>query len=251
MTFKIERSYWQRDIKRRDYAEAIGKSVLITLVMAYLFYHSWLGVPLLLPIGYCYYLICKKECLIQKREEFQRQFQEALQSLTTSLNVGYSMENALREVLKEMKLLYGQDAAMIRELTYITRQLEMNITVEQALMEFAVRVEVEDVRTFVTVFGMTKRTGGDMIAVLRSTVEKLCTKMEVMREIQTLVAAKRMEFQIMSVIPIGIIIYMKMSFSEFMSVLYGNVVGVIVMSICLGMYITAYYLGKTMLEIEV
>lgn len=251
MIFKIEKSYWQQDIKRKEYVLAAGKSIFITVVMAYLFYRSWIGAVVLSPVAFFYYRMCRRECLERKQQEFEEQFKEALRALTTALNVGYSIENAMREVLKEMKILYGKDTMIIRELTYIVRQLEMNITVEQAFREFAGRVDVEDVRTFVMVFGVTKRNGGDMISILRNTIEKICMKMEVRQEIQTLVAAKKMEFRIMSVIPVGIIIYMKISFSEFMSILYGNTGGAVIMSICLGIYLAAYYLGKTMLEIEV
>lgn len=216
-----------------------------------MFYQSWIAVFLLSPIGFMYYRMWKKECFKCKEQVFREQFKEAMQSLITALNVGYSIENAMRGTLKEMKILYGEDASIIRELGYIVRQLEMNITVEQALAEFAFRVGVEDVGAFVTVFVITKRNGGDMITVLRNAVEKICVKIEVKQEIQTLIAAKKMEFQIMSIIPVGMIVYMKLSFSQFMSVLYGNTAGVIIMSICLVIYFGAFYLGKTMLEIEV
>lgn len=251
MNFRIEKSYWQQDIKRKDMAVAVGKSILILVGLAYLFYHSLFGVFLLAPVAYVYFCMERKECEECKCQEFKIQFQEVLQSLTAALNVGYSIENAFREALIEIKKLYGNEAAVVRELLYITRQLEMNVTVEQALGEFADRVGVEEVRTFVTVFGMTKRNGGDAIAVLKNTMEKLCMKMEVKREIRTLVAAKKMEFKVMTVIPAGIIVYMKISFAEFMSVLYGNAGGIVIMSIALGIYLAAYYLGKTMLEIEV
>ena len=57
------------------------------------------------------------------------------------------------------------------------------------------------------------------------------------REIDTVITAKKMEFQIMSVIPLGIIGYMRLSFPEFMAGLYGNLPGAAFMSICLGAYI--------------
>lgn len=251
MRWNTEKSYWQRDIKKKERALAVGKSLLVTGVLAYLFYYSWIAAALLLPVSVCYYRMCRRENLRRKGEEFKEQFKEALQSLVTALNVGYSIENAFREVLKEMRILYGGHAAIIRELSYIVRQLDMNITVEQALQEFADRVEVEEAETFVTVFVTTKRNGGDMIAVLKNTIEKICMKMEVNEEIRTLVAAKKLEFQVMSVIPVGIIVYMKISFTEFMSVLYGNIGGAVIMTICLVIYLAAYYLGKNMLEVEV
>lgn len=167
------------------------------------------------------------------------------------LNVGYSVENAIRTIPKEMKLLFGNDAVIIREFSYMIRQLEMNVTVEKAFYEFAGRVKSEELYSFVTVFTTLKRSGGDMIQVLKNTIDKICTGMEVKQEIETMIAAKKMEFQIMTMIPLGIIVYMKISFPEFMSVLYGSVAGVVVMSGCLAIYIGAWYFGKRMLEIEV
>ena len=71
------------------------------------------------------------------------------------------------------------------------------------------------------------------------------------REIETLIAAKKYEFKVMSAIPFGIIGYMKISFPEFMEILYGNVLGVGVMSICLMIYAGAYYFGQRIVNIEI
>lgn len=73
----------------------------------------------------------------------------------------------------------------------------------------------------------------------------------VQREIETMIAAKRMEFKVMTVIPLGIIVYMKISFPEFMSVLYRSIAGSFVMTGCLFSYVGAWYLGEKILEIEV
>lgn len=66
-----------------------------------------------------------------------------------------------------------------------------------------------------------------------------------------MLAAKKYEFRVMSVIPYGMIGYMNLSFSEFMDGLYGNALGIGVMSGCLAIYLGAYYLGFKMIEIEV
>ena len=47
---------------------------------------------------------------------------------------------------------------------------------------------------------------------------------------------KKLEFEIMSMIPFGMIGYMKLTFGDFLKVLYGNPAGIIVMSICLALY---------------
>lgn len=90
-----------------------------------------------------------------------------------------------------------------------------------------------------------------MIAIIQNTVVQISGKIDVKREIDTLLAAKKYEFKIMSVIPYAIIAYMQLSFPEFMSYLYGNVIGIGVMTICLGIYAGAYVLGAKIVDIEV
>ena len=196
------------------------------------------------------------ERMIRQAEEkgkrrFERQFQDALQSLEAQLNVGYSMENAIKEVQRDLQIMYDRHALIVREFTYMVRQLNLNVTAEAAWKDFATRVALSEVDTFVTVFSLAKRSGGDSILIIKNAVRQLGDKAEVKREIDTVIAAKKMEFQIMSVIPLGIIGYMRLSFPEFMAGLYGNLPGAAFMSICLGAYIAAWRLGCKIVEIEV
>lgn len=193
----------------------------------------------------------KRNCIRQKQQIFQLQFKEALQGLSSALNAGYSVENAIRETYKDMRLLYDDQTRIMKEFSYMVHQLNMNITIEQILQEFAGRTKQEDVGNLVTVFVTAKRSGGDIVAILKHTVLQISDKVEVKREIQTMMSAKHLEFQVMSFIPFGIIIYMRLSFPEFMDVLYGNGIGIVTMTICLGIYVSAYWFGKKIIEIEV
>lgn len=230
---------------------AAVRGIIVFLFLIYLFYHSFWATVVLSPGLLLYYRSWKRECLKKKEQEFRIQFGEALKVLLTALNIGYSMENAIRTIPKEMKTLLGKDAVIIREFSYMIRQLDMNVTAEKAFQDFSARAKSEELQNFVTVFSILKRSGGDMIRVLKTTIENICTSMEMKREIETMIAAKKMEFKVMTIIPLGIIVYMKVSFPEFMSVLYGSTTGTMVMTGCLALYAGAWYLGKRMLEIEV
>ena len=164
-------------------------------------------------------MICQVEEKGKRR--FERQFQDALQSLEAQLNVGYSMENAIKEVQRDLQIMYDRHTLIVREFTYMVRQLNLNVTAEAAWKDFAARVALPEVDTFVTVFSLAKRSGGDSILIIKNAVRQLGDKAEVKREIDTVIAAKKMEFQIMSVIPLGIIGYMRLSFPEFMAGLCG------------------------------
>ena len=87
--------------------------------------------------------------------------------------------------------------------------------------------------------------------IIRNAVRQMGEKIDVEREITTLVTGKKLELKIMTMIPLGMVLYMKISFPEFLDVLYGNLAGVIIMSICLLVYVVAYEMGRRIVEIEV
>lgn len=205
----------------------------------------------LLPLGITYYNRLIKQVEDKGKRRFERQFQDALQSLEAQLNVGYSMENAIKEVQRDLQIMYDKKTLIVREFTYMARQLNLNVTAEIAWKDFAARIALPEVDTFVTVFSLAKRSGGDSIMIIKNAVRQLGDKAEVKREIDTVIAAKKLEFRVMSMIPFGIIAYMRLTFPEFMSGLYGNLPGVIFMSICLAAYIAAWNLGCKIVEIEV
>ena len=89
------------------------------------------------------------------------------------------------------------------------------------------------------------------LEIIRNAVRQMSEKIDVEREITTLMSAKKMEFKIMTMIPMAMILYMKISFPQFFDVLYGNILGVVIMSACLLVYFVAYEVGKRIVEVEV
>ena len=251
MKYKRKKSYWQQDISRVEYLIAFLQGSLIICAVSYLFYGTWICAILFSPYLIRYISSWEKQTIKKRQSDFRLQFKEAIQSLSTGLNVGYSVENALREACKDLKAMYRKDEIILRELSFMIRQIQMNVTAEAAFQEFAARTGDEDVQTFVTVFNLAKRSGGDTMEIIRNVVRQMGEKIDVEREIQTVISAKKMELRIMTAIPFAMIAYLRLSFPEFLQVLYGNPIGIIVMSVCLVIYLVAYESGKRIVEIEV
>lgn len=90
-----------------------------------------------------------------------------------------------------------------------------------------------------------------MLAVIRNTVSCIRQKQETMQEIETCLAGKVTEQNIMSLVPILILAYVKLTSPEFLEGMYGNLAGTAVMTGCFLVYIAAYIWGKRIVEIEV
>ena len=242
---------WQQDIRKTEWVMAVCTGTGFGLLIVYLFYNSIKAVFIVIPVCYFYMKEWIKVSCKKKSDIFKKHFSVAITIMTASLKVGYSYENALVEAVKELEVLYGSSSTCFKEFTRIRHLITMNVPIEQAMEEMALRVDHEDVTNFVTVFIAAKRSGGDAVSIMDETVRQMNDRLETQEEISTALSSGKLEFKIMCLVPAVILLYMRSVFSEFMTILYGNILGCTFMSICLAAYICAYIVGKKIINIEV
>ena len=224
-------------LSKKEMMVCIGKGILAGMLAAWILYQSVYGmVTVFIFIPLC----------IQREKKKRREQQKE-----TLLQAGYSMENAWRESEKEMTELYGQDGIFVGELHQINQAVGMNQPIEKLLYEFALRSDCEDIQNFSDVFLFAKRSGGDFHKIIATTIEHISDKIEVEREVQTVISAKKMEQKIMNVIPVFIILYLNLTSGEFLAPLYGNIIGISVMTGALGAYLAAIKISAKMTAIKV
>lgn len=243
--------YSEYRLSKKEWMFCIGKYLVLDGCISYLFFYSKIPFLLFLP-GVFLFVREEKKVFQKKRErEIKQQFLDGIQMMSASLAAGYSAENALSETLKELCKVYEGDACIIREFRFMEAQISMNRNMEELLLDFGRRSAVDDICSFAEVFMTAKRSGGDLLAVIRNTVFCIRQKQETMQEIETCLAGKVLEQNIMSMIPLLILIYVKLTSPEFLEVMYGNSTGTVVMCICLAVYAAAYFWGRSIVRIEV
>ena len=251
MRLKTGRNLWQQDITKSEYAFGILKTTGITLIMNYVFYGSFATVFLFIPVWIFYMRDWITDMSRKKEQEFRGQFKDSIQAVAAVLKAGYSVENAIKEAGKDLAPMYGKETRIRKEYDRMTHQLDMKMPAASVLEGFSERTGQEDVENFVNVFTAAKKSGGDSIAVIRNAVKLISGKIDTEKEIETMLASQKLEFNIMCAVPFVIILYMKLTFGEFLSVLYGNPAGAAVMTVCLCVYLSAYRLGRKIICIEV
>ncbi len=235
----------------KEKIQYVSEGILMATIIGYLFYQHILGILLLLPLIY-FFLKLKQENIKKERKwKLSLQFRDGIQALSAALEAGYSAENAFAEARKDLARIYCEEDMIRQEFNYMLNQIHMNMTVEKALEELAVRSGIEDIRSFSEVFGTAKRTGGDLMHVIKLTASIINDKTEVKREIITLVTAKRFEANIMKVFPLFILIYLTISSPDFLAPLYHNLFGAITMTLLLFFYLAAFLIIDRIVAIEV
>lgn len=244
-------SLWLQDIRKSEYVFGMLKTTVVFVLIVYVFYGSFAAAPFLIPVWFLYMRDWITDTSKKKEQQFREQFRDSIQEMATALKAGYSVENAIREVSRELGNMYEKDTRIRREYDRMTRQLDMKIPAVQVLEGLAERTGQEDVEDFVNVFSAAKKSGGDSILIIRNAVRIISEKIDTEKEIQTMTASKKLEFEIMCAVPFLMILYMKLTFGDFLDVLYKNTAGVVIMTVCLGIYIAAYCLGRKIIRIEV
>lgn len=235
---------------RKENIRYILEGAVIVIVLGNLFYRSILAVLIISPIIYFYRKSKINQLIRERKWKLNLEFRDGITALSAALEAGYSAEKAFEEALRDLKQIYEEKALILQEFAYITNQLRINITVEKALSDFSERTGIEDILSFAEVFSTAKRTGGDLINVIKVTSDVISDKIEVKREINTLITAKRLEANIMKLMPLFILLYLSTT-SSFLNPLFHNLLGNAVMTIFLASYLVAYIIINKIVAIEI
>lgn len=229
----------------------LGMALGISGGVAWLFYDSVLGM-LLFPF---FVVIVRhfwnESSIRRKSKQLNVEFKDYMYAVSSALSAGYSIERAFLSGLSEMQQLYGAQSILQEYLGGMERRLGLQEPMERILADFAEKSKSEDVENFVEIFNHAKRDGGDFLHIIAITIGRICDKIEVSEEIHTVMAEKALEQKIMCVIPVGILAFFRVTSPDFVEVLYGNLLGVLIMTIALGLYVAAFFIGIKITEIEV
>lgn len=247
----MKQNYDQYQFTQWEFLKYLFQSLLLCFLIDYLFYQSFWLVPFLLPLPFFYLRWQKKQRMEERRRRLNYQFKDALNSMNVAIQAGYSVENAVSACARDLERLYEKGDDIREEFRYIESQIKVSVPVEELFLDFGRRTQVEDIENFAAVFYAAKRMGGDMSRVIQKVSRMLGDKIDVKKEIEATLAAKKSEQLIMSLMPAGIILYMQLTSPGFLDILYGNPLGVMAMTLCLLVYGGAYWMGRKIVDIEV
>ncbi|MBR3507647.1 MAG: hypothetical protein IKO03_02500 [Lachnospiraceae bacterium] len=242
------RDYHQYEFSKREWIVVLTQAVGILLFFSWFFYRSLLAVLPLAPLGWLWVRYVKKQKGEKRRQELTEQFKECILSVSASLQAGYAVENAFLESREDMRSLYGEDSMIYEELEILRRGLVINVALEELLLDFGVRSGCEEILQFGQMFSIAKRGGGSLSEMIRASANLISQRIEARQEVQTMLAGRRMEQNVMRLMPFGITAYISVTYSEYFQPLYHDLSGVGIMTLCLVLYLLALLLGEKIFQ---
>ena len=242
--------YTEYRLSEKQFSLAAVVGGVIAFTAAYLFYRSVIVSLIFSAVGLLAPRQHRNSLLIRRRERLKIQFKEALYSLTSSLAAGRSVENAFVSSLEDLRLLYPDPRTeVITEFEIIRSRMAYGEPLEQTLDDFSKRAQIDDITQFVDVFIICKRSGGDLVEVIRRTSQTIGEKLEIQQEIAVMVAQKRYESRIMMAVPFIFLAFLSMTAPDYMAPLYQGV-GYVLLTVSLLLLAVCYWFMIRVMSVQ-
>lgn len=187
----------------------------------------------------------------RRRDMLRLQFKDCLYFLSASMSAGKPLYAAIDDAWQAM---HGMDpdgrSDLVVELSAMRTGLSMHEPLERMMRSLAVRSGLEEIAAFADVVSISLRTGGNLIEVMQGTARVIRDKVEVLSEIRTMIAAKRLEQRALSVSPVLMLLFIRSSSPEFMAPMYATTAGRVIMGTALLLTIAGFLLGDWIMRIK-
>ena len=223
-----------------DYGNSTQITYICNVVISCLV--GFVAVRLFIPVR-------TRQLCVKRQKELRNQFADMLEALATSLSAGKNVNDSFQGIYGDMKIQYGKNAYIVYEIQVILAGVNNNIPIENLLMHFGRRSGVKDIENFAQVFSTAFRKGGNLKDIIQNTHEIIHDKMSIEMDIESVVASNKMEQNIMIVLPILLVGFIKMTSPEFASN-FASGSGIIATTIAIGCFVAAYFIGQKILDIK-
>lgn len=218
-------------------------SIFVMLFFCEFFYKSLWSSIFLWPIGVYVYQSNQVNRKMKRIQKLETEFKDCILSVSANLRAGYSIENAFLESQKDIFILYGKDSLIAKELRHIQKGISNNRPLESILQEFGERSNNVRIKEFGEVFCIARKSGGNLPEIIQATVQVICEEIAIKQDIEVTISGRILEQKIMNVIPFVLALYIELTNPGYFEVLYHNITGYVVMTVCLTVYVSAYLLS--------
>ncbi|MEH7094842.1 type II secretion system F family protein [Neobacillus vireti] len=207
------------------------------------------GQLLLLLIGFIVGFLYPKLLLSAKQKKRIRQFNDGLQdmisTIISSMRAGYSFNQALRAVAEE------SSSPMKEEIELLLKELQYGINMEDALHRLYERVPSKDLDIMIQAVLIQRQVGGNLATVLAMIVDTIRERQKIQAQIKSLTAQGRMSGAVIGALPLvlGVLIYFIQP--NYITILFTDKMGILLLSVALGMSLLGFVLIQKLTKIEV
>jgi tight adherence protein B len=171
------------------------------------------GAGMVMPWGYLYY---RKW---HRLGEIQRQLPDALELIGRALRAGHALFVGMKMVGSEMR------DPIAGEFQRGFDEISMGVSVPESLSHMADRVELMDMKFFVTSVNIQRETGGNLAEIVDSLGRLIRKRFELKKKIRALSAEGRISASVLMALPFGMALFFYFTNPEYLMPLFTDPMG--------------------------
>ena len=196
----------------------LGSGVLVSF-----FTNRWLQIVIVALVGG----LLPYAVLLYKKNQYFRQIEkqlpQALDMLAQSLWAGHTIQTGIR--------IIGEDfeEPLCTEFRRTAEAIEFGVPLPTALDELATRVEIADLRFFITSVLVQRETGGNLAEIITRTSNVIRERLEFQDRIRALSAEGKLSAYILFIIPLAMAVYFYFSDPKHFDIIFSSQSGTIIL----------------------
>lgn len=152
----------------------------------------------------------------QRLRMFNDQLGDSLNLMVNGLRSGYSVMQAMESVSKEMP------SPISAEFGRVVQEVQLGITLEQALANMLRRIESDDLDLMITAVNVQREVGGNLAEILDVISHTIRERVRIKGDIRTLTAQGRYSGYVISLLPIALALALFCINPKFVSRLFNS-----------------------------
>lgn len=213
-------------------------TILIVLTRGVIPGIAWLVVSLLVP------LLLLRHARGKRQVVFDRQFGESLGTMANFLRAGFSFQQAMEVVAQE------SSPPLATELRRTLQEIELGITLQEALEHLKSRVASTDLALVVTAVNIQQQVGGNLAEVLDSVGSTIKERARVRAEVKALTAQGRISGWIIGVLPFALAAFLLAVNPEYVMLLFKHPLGLAMITTALVGEVIGLFMISRIVRVE-
>lgn len=157
--------------------------------------------------------------------KLRMQFFDLLEAMAVSLRAGNPPIKALESAKNDLSVLYSEDSDIIVEIKIMLSKFQNGYMLSQAFDDLAERSELEDIKSFASVYSTIEGKSSRADEIIRETQQIIADKMEIELEMETLMTAAKSEANMMLLLPLVMLLVIGYAGAGFMDAIYTTPTG--------------------------
>ncbi len=180
----------------------------------------------------------------KRKEIFNQQLGDALMIISNSLRAGFTFEQALSSISRDLPNPLGEEFAQV------VRELEIGGSLERSLTLLAERMQSRDMELLNTAVMVQRQVGGNLSEIIDNISETIRDRIAIKRTIKTLTAQGRISGKVIGAMPIFLLVVISFINPSYMKPVYTTAYGYAMLAVCVLLEALGFLFIRKIVNIE-